>query len=78
MWYATILAAMCAQTPTAADSPDEEWGDCQQTQSIEWFRPGSLSAALDRCRETGRILMIKGVSFGIDEVGLEHPTKGTW
>jgi len=46
--------------------------------SIRWHFPHEFEAARARSREENRILLIKGVSFGIDEEGACCATKGRW
>lgn len=46
--------------------------------AIEWTLPGTFDDALAEARDTARILLIKGVSFGIDELGATCASKGDW
>jgi hypothetical protein len=46
--------------------------------SIRWLFPHEFEAARARSRDENRILLIKGVSFGIDTVGATCATKGRW
>jgi hypothetical protein len=50
---------------------------CDRT-AIEWFLPGDFSSALEKAKESRRILVIKGISFGVDEAGATCATKGVW
>jgi len=70
---ATALAVM-----TAWVDDDEGLKQDVDSRAIEWAFPGEFAEARRRSKEEQRILMIKGVSFGIDEVGLVEPTKGEW
>ncbi len=45
---------------------------------IRWFLPGDFAGALECALDTHRILLIKGVSFNIDEIGARCATQGTW
>ncbi len=46
--------------------------------SIRWHFPHEFEEARERARAENRILVIKGVSFGIDEEGALCATKGKW
>ena len=45
---------------------------------INWVLPGNFAEAVKRARDENRIIMIKGVSFGIDSLGATCATKGKW
>jgi hypothetical protein len=40
--------------------------------------PAEFTTARERAKEEHRLLLIKGVSFNIDEAGAKCATKGTW
>ena len=46
--------------------------------TIEWELPGQFEHARARSLKEERLLLIKGVSFGIDRVGAVCATKGDW
>jgi hypothetical protein len=46
--------------------------------SIRWHFPHQFEEARARAKAENRILLIKGVSFGIDEEGATCATKGRW
>ncbi len=46
--------------------------------SIRWHFPQQFEEARARAKAEKRILVIKGVSFGIDEEGAACATKGKW
>ena len=46
--------------------------------SIRWHFPHQFEEALARSKAESRILVIKGVSFGIDTEGATCATKGKW
>ena len=48
------------------------------TLAIHWHLPGKFEAARERARRENRLLLIKGISFGIDEAGAKCATKGRW
>jgi hypothetical protein len=47
-------------------------------RSIRWHFPHEFEEARARSRGESRILLVKGVSFGIDEEGATCATKGRW
>ncbi|MBI3408400.1 MAG: hypothetical protein HY040_08590 [Planctomycetes bacterium] len=61
-----------------ADDPQKERLTCQNTSAIRWFLPGQFEEARAHAEKTKRILMVKGISFGIDAVGAKCATKGNW
>jgi hypothetical protein len=63
----TVLALAVLAGATLADEA-----------SIRWHVPHEFDAARERARTESRILVIKGVSFGIDEEGAVCATKGKW
>jgi hypothetical protein len=46
--------------------------------SIRWHFPHQFEEARARSKAENRILLVKGVSFGIDEEGATCATKGKW
>ncbi|MEO6593880.1 MAG: hypothetical protein ABIP94_03910 [Planctomycetota bacterium] len=48
------------------------------TTNIHWVLPGDFSTALQRAVAEQRLLLIKGISFGVDEAGATCATKGKW
>jgi len=46
--------------------------------AIRWFIPGEFKEALERAKEEKRLLIIKGISFGVDDAGAKCATKGKW
>ena len=57
----------------AADAPP-----CQDPAAIQWFTPGSFEEARQAAVRRKRLMMIKGIAFGIDAVGAKCATKGCW
>ena len=51
---------------------------CSDPSAIEWFLPHEFDAALARARAERRLLVIKGISFGVNEAGAKSATMGTW
>lgn len=45
---------------------------------IEWTTPGHFKKAFERCGQEGRLLVLKGISFGVDAEGAVCATKGDW
>ncbi|HZN38421.1 MAG TPA: hypothetical protein VFD82_06435 [Planctomycetota bacterium] len=50
---------------------------CDRT-AIQWVLPGDFAQALARAQKEQRILLIKGISFGVDDAGAKCATKGVW
>jgi hypothetical protein len=48
-------------------------GEC-----IRWHFPHQFEEARARARDGRRILLVKGISFGIDTEGATCSTKGRW
>jgi len=46
--------------------------------AIQWVLPGDFPQALARAQKEQRILVIKGISFGVDDAGAKCATKGVW
>ena len=46
--------------------------------NIRWHIPGKFEAARQRAIDENRLLVIKGISFGVDSIGATCATKGTW
>jgi hypothetical protein len=46
--------------------------------AIAWVLPGDFPRALELARSGRRILVVKGISFGVDEAGAKCATKGFW
>jgi len=63
-----LQAALAEGEPARACDPS----------AIEWVLPGHFDDALARARAEDRILLIQGVSFGIDEIGACDARRGRW
>jgi hypothetical protein len=70
---ATLLLAASASTLRAQDDSIS----CDRT-AIAWVLPGNFPQALARAQKDQRILLIKGISFGVDDAGAKCATKGVW
>lgn len=73
----TFAAAAVGCLFWAVPSPAAEPA-CQDTTAIAWFLPGQFEEARKAAEKQGRLLMIKGIAFGIDEAGAKCATKGCW
>lgn len=69
----SILAGFVAESRSVGDGPA-----CQDTNNIRWFTPGKFDDARKAADGNKRLLLIKGVAFGIDEIGAVCATKGCW
>jgi hypothetical protein len=70
------LAALLAAGPALAADPKPK--ACQDTTAIDWFFPGDFEAARSAAEKSNRILLIKGIAFGVDAEGAKCATKGCW
>ncbi len=68
----TLLAPQIVAQGVAADNP------ACVTDNIEWVLPGHFADAVARGKAEQRLILIKGVSFGIDVAGAGCATKGKW
>ena len=67
-----ILVAALALPATA----QTEFG-CDRS-AIQWTLPGQFEEALARAKKENRLIIIKGIAFGVDEAGAKCATKGDW
>ena len=78
---AVLVSIVHSQEPPStaaqAESPLSPELVCD-TAAIDWFLPGDFEAALSKAKAQGRMLLVKGVSFGIDAAGAKCATEGTW
>lgn len=61
-----------------ASTPAQSDGFGCDPSAIQWFVPGQFEKALARAKEEKRLLVIKGISFGVDDAGAKCATKGKW
>lgn len=76
-----LLACIALTTVAASRLYADETGPlktCQNTLAIEWVLPGEFDHALKFAEQKQRLIMIKGIAFGIDHVGAKNATKGCW
>lgn len=67
-----------AQDSSETTTPIEKAGlGCDKT-AIEWLKPGEFEVARSRAQKEKRLLIIKGISFGVDDAGAKCATKGMW
>ncbi|MDB4778025.1 hypothetical protein OAG68_01050 [bacterium] len=67
-----FIATACPAQETASN----EFGF--NSEAIDWVIPGEFKDALDRSRQQERILLVRGLGFGLDELGATCATKGCW
>lgn len=72
---ALALVASSQASPVALKAEAPVYSD---TSAIQWVLPADFDEALARARSQNRLLLIKGVSFGIDAAGASCATAGTW
>ncbi|MCR9247675.1 MAG: hypothetical protein NXI31_21830 [bacterium] len=82
----SLVAALVAATlpSQGRPSPDRPSPDrpspsrpCDSSR-IEWVLPGHFEVARKRAVAEQRMILIKGISFGVDEKGASCATAGTW
>ncbi len=71
----TVLIGLVAGA-ARAQQPDTDLG-CDRS-AIRWFIPGQFQDAREQARKEKRLLIIKGISFGVDTAGAKCATKGKW
>ncbi|MCA8954868.1 MAG: hypothetical protein KDC87_02275 [Planctomycetes bacterium] len=67
----SLTGASIAQTSQPASL------GCDRT-AIRWLKPGEFEQARARAQRDNRLLLIKGISFGVDDEGARCATKGRW
>ena len=75
--WALIVPSLAGQEDTLV--PNLGAGPrCGSSTIARTFTPGAFQEALDLARAESRMLLVKGVAFGMDELGASAPTKGHW
>ena len=76
---ATCLPVTAAQAgfAVASDATEETELGCDAS-AIRWILPGHFEDARERAVRERRIVVIKGISFGVNDAGAKCATKGTW
>jgi len=72
---AAVAAGLLAG-PAAAAGPAPK--ACQDPAAIHWHFPGDFESARAAAAKADRILLVKGIAFGVDEEGARCATKGCW
>ncbi len=72
------LTALACLAPLLPAIPQASPAPAADTAAIEWVLPADFDEALKRAKDENRLLLIKGVSFGIDQAGATCATAGTW
>ncbi|MFT3881652.1 MAG: hypothetical protein QM703_18560 [Gemmatales bacterium] len=62
----------------SASHADDAAKTCENTLAINWVLPGHFADALKQANAQQRLIMIKGIAFGIDDAGATCATKGCW
>ena len=71
----TCLALLLAALPLA--HADDDAPPCDRS-AIRWTLPGKFADARARATAEKRLLILKGIAFGVDELGATCATKGNW
>lgn len=48
------------------------------SESINWVIPGKFDEALQAANDQNRMLLVRALGFGLDELGASCATKGCW
>ncbi|HLQ37601.1 MAG TPA: hypothetical protein VK348_07360 [Planctomycetota bacterium] len=70
-----VAAALLAAASTLPAQATELGCD---RNAIHWVLPGDFPTALTRAKAEQRMLVVKGISFGVDTDGARCATKGVW
>ena len=77
--FAVLLSGMTGLSHAKERAPDPLSPARKRDQAaIEWKLPHQFDEAVREAKAKNRILLIKGVSFGIDEAGATCATDGMW
>ena len=71
---AAVILAATLSTPAGAADPTA----CTDRSAIRWHVPGEFEAARKEAEKEKRLILIKGIAFGVDEAGAKDATKGCW
>ncbi len=72
---AVVQLLVAADVPEAQKPKADTTSD---TSSIRWFLPGQFDKARAAAKARNRLLVLKGISFGIDAKGATCATAGSW
>ncbi len=77
-WLGLLGAVPQLTLAGALTEPGQEMSRASDSAAIEWILPGEFERARKRATDENKILLVKGVSFGIDELGARDATRGQW
>ena len=75
---ALLLKLLTAAPGAAQDGNSVEAQACGNDTVVDFVLPGRFREARKRSSERNRLLLIKGVAFGMDEAGATCATAGHW
>lgn len=78
MIHRLLLITVLIVLGLATVHADDTTKSCENTLAINWVLPGHFADALKQANEQQRLIMIKGIAFGIDDAGATCATKGCW
>lgn len=73
-----ILFAAVALTALVSPAVAADPAACTDRSAIRWHTPGEFEAARKEAETEKRLLLIKGIAFGVDAAGAKDATKGCW
>ena len=77
-WTGLLLACVAVSTASGLRAGEPGAAEARATARIAWKLPHQFEEAVAEAKARNRILLIKGVSFGIDAAGARCATKGKW
>lgn len=76
--HRTLLISSLVLLLLATIHADDATKASENTIAINWVLPGHFADALKQANAQQRLIMIKGIAFGIDDLGATCATKGCW
>ncbi len=77
-WISATCISIFIWSSSPVDAKEAHPGWARDRAAIQWKLPHQFSDALKEAKSKNRILLIKGVSFGIDDAGAKCATDGMW
>ena len=81
LYLLPLLVAIVACGPNAFGQTSDETASqmqCFNAEAIDWFVPGNFDNAHAKAKEQNRMLLVRALGFGLDELGASCATKGCW
>lgn len=75
---AVAVCFVLAGSGSAQTTKTEKKANCFNPEKINWVFPGHFDRAYEQAEKKNRLLLIKGLGFGLDDLGATCATKGCW